>query len=224
MFGSSGSGRTNSDKLAATMTELSRAVFLSYASQDAEAARRGCDALQSSGIEVWFDQSELRGGDSWDRQILKQIRECALFVPVISLNTQARLEGYFRREWRLAVDRTRDMADGKPFLVPVVVDGTNDRDAAVPDLFRSVQWTRLPAGETPLSFVAHIARLLSPDRPTATALRPVNQAVGAHGQHAQDPIAGSAPVNAGGQGPLAQSSGANSRAKIALPVGSLDST
>jgi hypothetical protein len=38
------------------------AVFLSYASQDAEAARRICEALQAAGIEVWFDQSELRGG------------------------------------------------------------------------------------------------------------------------------------------------------------------
>jgi TIR domain-containing protein len=43
------------------------AVFLSYASQDAEAAKRICDALRSAGIEVWSDQSELRGGDAWDQ-------------------------------------------------------------------------------------------------------------------------------------------------------------
>ena len=34
------------------------AVFLSYASQDAEAAKRICEALRVAGIEVWFDQSE----------------------------------------------------------------------------------------------------------------------------------------------------------------------
>jgi hypothetical protein len=45
------------------VTEPSRAVFLSYASQDAWAAQRICEALRGSGIEVWFDQSELRGGD-----------------------------------------------------------------------------------------------------------------------------------------------------------------
>ena len=45
------------------MNEPSKAVFLSYASQDAEAARRICEALRASGIEVWFDQSEVRGGD-----------------------------------------------------------------------------------------------------------------------------------------------------------------
>jgi hypothetical protein len=61
-----------------------RAVFLSYASQDAEAAQRICAALRSAGVEVWFDQSELRGGDAWDRSIREQIHECRLFMPVIS--------------------------------------------------------------------------------------------------------------------------------------------
>jgi hypothetical protein len=51
------------------MSESSKAIFLSYASQDAEAARRICDALRAAGLEVWFDQSELRGGDAWDASI-----------------------------------------------------------------------------------------------------------------------------------------------------------
>ena len=151
------------------MTEPSRAVFLSYASQDAEAARRICEALRAGGIEVWFDQSELRGGDAWDRQIRKQIHDCALFIPIISATTQGRLEGYFRREWRLAVDRTHDMADAKPFLVPAVIDATSDHDAEVPDSFRAVQWTRLSAGETSPAFVERVARLLSPEPSHAPA-------------------------------------------------------
>ena len=40
------------------MTEPSRAIFLSYASQDAEAASRICKAFRAAGIEVWFDQRE----------------------------------------------------------------------------------------------------------------------------------------------------------------------
>ena len=69
------------------------AVFLSYASQDADAARRIAEALRAAGIEAWFDQSELRGGDAWDQKIRRQIKECALFLPIISANTQARPEG-----------------------------------------------------------------------------------------------------------------------------------
>lgn len=85
------------------------AVFLSYASQDAEAAFRICDALRTGGIEVWLDQRELRGGEAWDRQIRERIHDCRLFIALISAHTEARDEGYFRREWKLAVDRTHDM-------------------------------------------------------------------------------------------------------------------
>src|SRR5581483_5742641 len=143
-----------------TVTEPSHAVFLSYASQDAQAALRICAALRAEGIEVWVDQSELRGGERWDEEIQRQIRECALFIAIVSRHTQERLEGYFRREWKLAIERTRDMAEQKPFLVPVVVDGTGDRDAIIPDPFRAVQWTRLPAGEPTAAFIGHIRRLL----------------------------------------------------------------
>ena len=87
------------------MVESSKAVFLSYASQDIEPARRICDALRAAGLEVWFDQSELRGGDAWDAAIRREVRDCALFMALISANTNARSEGYFRREWNLAVQR-----------------------------------------------------------------------------------------------------------------------
>ena len=80
------------------MSGNSNAVFLSYASQDAGPASRICDALRAVGIEVWFDQSELRGGDAWDATIRRQIKSCALFVPIISNNTHSRGEGYFRLE------------------------------------------------------------------------------------------------------------------------------
>ncbi|MGH9584646.1 MAG: TIR domain-containing protein, partial [Bryobacteraceae bacterium] len=150
------------------MIEPTKAVFLSYASQDAEAARHIADALRAAGIEVWLDQSELRGGDAWDRQIRKQIHDCALFIPIISGTTQGRLEGYFRREWRLAVDRTHDMAEGKPFLVPVAIDDTIDHDAEVPDTFLAVQWSRLPAGSTPPAFAARVSHLLSPHQAHAS--------------------------------------------------------
>ena len=142
------------------MSDSTKAVFLSYASQDVEPARRIADALRAFGVEVWFDQSELRGGDTWDQKIRKQIRECALFVPVISANTNARAEGYFRLEWKLAVDRSHLMADDAPFLIPIVIDSTADA-ARVPDKFREVQWSRLPGGETSPAFAERVRGLLA---------------------------------------------------------------
>lgn len=138
----------------------SRGVFLSYASQDATAAQRIADALRQAGIEVWIDQSELRGGEAWDSSIRRQIKACRLFVAVMSANTQAREEGYFRREWNLAVGRTLDMADDTAFLLPVVIDATRDADARVPEKFREVQWTRLPGGDTSPAFVERVRALV----------------------------------------------------------------
>ena len=147
------------------MSGTPQAVFLSYASQDAEAAGRICEALRSVGIEVWFDQSELRGGDAWDQAIRKQIKTCTLFLAVVSRNTHDRDEGYFRLEWKLAVDRCQLMAADKTFLLPVVIDDTRDDDGRVPERFREVQWTRLPSGETPPAFVARVQALLDPAAP-----------------------------------------------------------
>jgi len=159
---------------------MSGTVFLSYASQDAPAVRRICEALQSVGLEVWFDQSELVGGDAWDAKIRGQIKACTLFLPVISAATQARREGYFRIEWKLAAQRTHAIADGTPFLVPVVIDGTREPEALVPEEFRAVQWTRLPDGPTPSSFCERIRRLAGAD--------------GSASAHERAPFAADAPV------------------------------
>jgi adenylate cyclase len=162
-----------------------RAVFLSYASEDSEAAHRIAMAMKAAGIEVWFDQSELRGGDAWDRNIREQIRDCRLFVAVISARSEARDEGYFRREWKLAVDRTHDMSDSKAFIVPVVIDGTLERGTSVPEKFRELQWARLPGGQTPPAFVERIQRLLAPD---ATANPAASSAIRADSLTAAAPI------------------------------------
>ena len=124
-----------------------KAIFLSYASQDAEAARRLCEALRGEGVAVWLDaDGGLEHGDEWDAKIRRQIKECVLFLPLISANTQARHEGYFRLEWDLAAERARTIASGVPFILPVVIDDTREPDALVPDRFRMVQWTHLPGG------------------------------------------------------------------------------
>jgi TolB-like protein/cytochrome c-type biogenesis protein CcmH/NrfG len=166
------------------MSDTGKAVFLSYASQDAAAAKCICEALRAAGVEVWFDQSELLGGDAWDQKIRRQIKECALFVPIISANTQARPEGYFRLEWRLADQRTHLMGRNRAFIFPVCVDQTSDAGVDAPDSFLAVQWVRLPGGETSPAMAGRVQRLLAgegsahslPAVPPSTASRPASSA------------------------------------------------
>jgi TolB-like protein/Flp pilus assembly protein TadD len=151
---------------------LPKAVFLSYAREDTDAARRIAEALRAFGVEVWYDMSELRGGDDWDKKIRRQIKECALFMPVISSQSDQRGEGYFRLEWKLAVERTHLLAEGRPFLFPVVVDETTESAASVPEQFLKAQWTRLPGGEPTPQFVDQVKRLLQNPPKQATTAKP----------------------------------------------------
>ena len=140
-------------------------VFLSYASEDRAAAQSIRDALPGLGLEVWYDESELNGGDAWDQKIRRQIRECDYFMALVSAQTEARHEGYFRREWRLAVERTLDMADDHTFLLPIVIDDTAQAGARVPERFLSVQWLRLPGGRPTPALEALCRRLVSGETP-----------------------------------------------------------
>ena len=170
------------------MSEPTKAVFLSYAREDTDAARRIAEALRGFGVEVWFDQAELRGGEAWDAKIKKQIRECALFMAVVSAHTQDRPEGYFRREWKLAVERTHDMADGVPFIVPVVIDATAESAALVPEQFMRVQWTRLAGGMPTPEFVTQTKRLLEPRRADGAGAAPATPAAAAAARPGKSPL------------------------------------
>ena len=175
-------------------------VFLSYASEDRRAAQLIRDALPGFGMEVWYDESDLVGGDAWDQKIRRQIRECDYFMPVISAHTEARHEGYFRREWRLAVERTLDMADDHVFLLPIVIDRTVEAGARVPERFRAVQWLKVPDGQPNAALEGLCRRLVSgeatkPATPAPTAAKPVAS------RGPEPPSSGGTPPRRGGEFP-----------------------
>src|SRR5436190_22269017 len=136
-------------------------IFISYASEDRAAARALRDTLLATGLDVWYDENELTGGDAWDQKLRRQIRDCDYFMPVISATTERRKEGYFRREWRLAAERTMDMADDVLFLLPIAIDETSESGARVPDRFLTVQWLRAPGGQLTPALDALARRLLA---------------------------------------------------------------
>ena len=58
-------------------------------------------------------------------------------------------------------DRSHLITAHEAFPVPVVIDDAGEDEEHVPEKFREVQWTRLPAGQTPAGFIAHIQQLPS---------------------------------------------------------------
>jgi hypothetical protein len=123
-------------------------VFVSYAHEDIDAAKALCSDLAEIGaITVWFDKSRLTPGDEWDRKIEAAVNSCDIFLPVLSANTEARTEGYFRTEWRLAEKRT-ERIQGRKFVIPSVVDEQFDPEGfkLFPPGFRAFQFGHAPGG------------------------------------------------------------------------------
>jgi len=137
------------------------AVFISYAREDLAAVQRLKAALDAAGIRTWFDMDRLEGGDDYDHKIQRNISRCSYFIPVVSANTERRVEGYFRREWSYAIDRSRNMAEGAIFILPVCIDDTNAALARVPDKFRALHITAATDGEPPAGFVQRLKELLT---------------------------------------------------------------
>lgn len=132
------------------------AFFISYAHQDFEAAKRLKESLEIAGLDVWFDKENLDVGDLFDKKISKCIRNCSYFIPVVSRNSSNRSEGYFRREWKCAVDRLADRDENLPFILPVVIDDTPPNSDGIPDEFRKAQWVSLPGGEPTEEFISRL--------------------------------------------------------------------
>lgn len=132
------------------------AVLISYASEDRAAAERLRTALEQV-TDVWLDRDDLVAGDDYDLQIRRSISKCSLFVPILSRDAAGRLEGYFRGEWKQAVRRTDRMADGVPFIVPVIVDDLPVNHEDVPEAFWECHATALPGGEATPEFLTQVA-------------------------------------------------------------------
>lgn len=128
-------------------------IFISYAHEDADAARRLARALLKIGADVWLDERRLQPGDWWEEEILAGIRrEVRLFLPVISKQTESREEGYVFKEWRAAVERAKGIPPGgRRFIVPIVIDADYDGDPSryrhVPEAFAMPHWGRAPDGD-----------------------------------------------------------------------------
>jgi hypothetical protein len=67
-----------------SVTSAPLEVFVAYASDGRELARRVCARLEAAGLRVFLDENVLRRGEGYDREIRAASRGCTAFVFVIS--------------------------------------------------------------------------------------------------------------------------------------------
>jgi len=97
-------------------------VFVSHSSSDGDSVRALVQALNSAGSRVWLDQ-DLTGGEAWWSTILRQIRECSVFVFALSENSLQ------SEACVLELGYARDL--GRPILPVQIGDVQGLRDHAI---------------------------------------------------------------------------------------------
>lgn len=95
-------------------------IFLSYSRTDEPVVSRLRAALESQGLHVWFDRTNIHGGDGWLEAISGGIRTSRLFVPVLSKNIEREIYGEheYRTEWRMAT-AIFNKRGGQTFIFPL---------------------------------------------------------------------------------------------------------
>jgi hypothetical protein len=135
-------------------------VFISYAREDIAAAQNLKRQLEDAGVEVWLDNRSLEAGDEYASKIMENIQRCTLFIPILSQASVTRIVGFFRREWKWAIDRAMDFDERFPFIMPVIVDDTAEMESGIPEDFRRRHLGRFPRGQVTTEFVDNIRQLI----------------------------------------------------------------
>ena len=112
-------------------------VFISYANEDYDKARKVADMLKALGAKIWFDKADLKISDQYPQLIEEHIQKAKRFMPIISSTTLLPGRRFFKKEWKMALDEA-DFRLGEPFFAPVIVDDTDFASAReIPALFKN---------------------------------------------------------------------------------------
>ena len=93
-------------------------VFLNYAKEDILLARKIYEDLTKGGLQVWFDEKSLIGGQDWRVEINKVIKSCKYFIALLSNNSVSK-KGTVQKEVKEALKVLEELPESTIYLIPV---------------------------------------------------------------------------------------------------------
>jgi TIR domain len=96
-------------------------VFVAYASEDLEIARRLAEALRAADCSPWLDRDRLMPGQNWTQSIERAIEDADAFVACFSTRSVGK-RGQFQSELRHALECAEKRPLDEVFLLPVRVE------------------------------------------------------------------------------------------------------
>ena len=133
-------------------------VFISYSRKDIDFARKLAGDLEKAGFEVWWDISDLKGGDEWVRVIPSAIESSQYFI--ILLSPDSSLSQWVEKEYLHALKLRLKIIPVmvKPCTVPFALANINYLDFTSSDpvisfnkLLTDLEYTGEPVVETALA-------------------------------------------------------------------------
>jgi hypothetical protein len=119
-------------------------VFVAYAFEDEEKARRLYSDLKGHGFTPWLDKENLMPGQNWPRAIERAIDSSDFFIACLSRRSLIK-RGHFQSELRCALELTTHLPLDDIFVLPVRLDDCEvprslGRGTQIVDLFPN--WDR----------------------------------------------------------------------------------
>lgn len=120
------------------MENITGEVFISYAREDAEVARKLYKELKKNSISAWLDKEDLLPGMNWEHEIQYQIRKSSHFIALMSKNSVNK-KGYVQKELKQGLEILREYPENEVYLIPVRIDDS------VPQSFelQKIHWVDL---------------------------------------------------------------------------------
>jgi hypothetical protein len=96
-------------------------AFLSYSTEDRPRVLQGIQELQAAGISFFQDLDTLRPGAIWEKELIREIDRCDLFL--LYWSSSAKASSWVRKEVRYALDRQGDDETAPPEIRPLIIEG-----------------------------------------------------------------------------------------------------
>ncbi|MCD4652761.1 toll/interleukin-1 receptor domain-containing protein [bacterium] len=96
-------------------------VFVSYAREDAKAAKKLYADLKIAGVQPWLDTESLSPGQKWRVEIRTAIRASRYFLLLLS-SKSVQKKGYFQKEIKEALDVLDEFPESDIYLLPIRLD------------------------------------------------------------------------------------------------------
>ncbi|MCP4343976.1 MAG: TIR domain-containing protein [Desulfobacterales bacterium] len=96
-------------------------VFISYAREDIETARKLYHDLKKAGLDPWMGDIDLLPGQRWKTEVEKAIKKASFFITLISENSVSK-KGVAHRELKKALEILEEYPSDDIFIVPARLD------------------------------------------------------------------------------------------------------